>query len=828
MEQDMVQRVDEVRTKAHTTAEVTALEKRNRQVSLEAAEEAIVLLENNGVLPLRPGSKVAMFGEGVTNTVKGGSGSGEVNERHSVSIYEGMIAGGFQITTESLLQAYERRARTAKEQYYKEQQDKAGLLNFQVSMSCMMQPYVAPPFPALTEDDLNEEAAVGIYVISRISGEGYDRKLEKGDYYLSDIEVDNIRLCRAHYPHLILVINAGGPVDFSEANVTFDAVLFMAMLGTAGGCALANVLSGKVNPSGHLTDTWAKRYEDIPYGMEYSYLNGNVEKEYYREGIYVGYRYFDTFHVTPQYSFGHGLSYTDYTIDTGISLEGDQVRISAKVTNYGTRPGKEVVQVYVSCPGGRLQKEHQRLVGFSKTAIIPENREAEVEITFPLVAMASYEEVSGCRLLEPGEYIVRVGDSSANTRVVAVLRLEREVVVSRHDHICPRTQPLEELTQDYITTEQQSKWEEDVVELVIDPDSIETIVYQYSDPEEYHDTEVDHMMAQLTLHEAVDLCVGCGNDMVVPMSHYYTTPGATGYSTNKYFGRGIYDISFCDGPAGIRFQQQSVAIKGQNKVKGITASIELLNFLPSLVRRLCFGKASDGTVLYQYATAFPVGVALAQTWNPGLVERVGRAANAELEEYGITFWLAPGMNIHRNPLCGRNYEYYSEDPLLTGKIAAAMTRGVQSDGNHSVSLKHFLCNNQETNRGDVSSEVSERALREIYLLGFEIAVKEGGARGVMTSYNRVNGVFSAVNHDAVTKVLRNEWGFDGLVMTDWDGWKRDCDADRSMYAGVDILMQGDGRQKRQIRRALKNGTLPVRYVRRSASHVLRMISRVKW
>lgn len=821
-----MQTIGKVRTKAHLDDAVTELEKKNRQIALEAAREGIVLLENSGILPLDKTCKVALFGEGATNTVKGGSGSGEVNERKSTTIFQGMKEAGFKITTVSLLKKYATKASTARKEFFREQKKKAGIVNFGVTMANMEHPFVNPPFPALSENDLDDEAEVCIYVVSRISGEGYDRKLEKGDYYLSDQEESNIRLCASHYQHLILVINAGGPVDLGTIDdVSLDAMLFLSMLGTAGGEVLADVLSGNVSPSGHLSDTWVMKYEDIPCAREYSYLNGNVEKEYYKEDIYVGYRYFDTFDVPVRYPFGYGLSYTKFAIESEANLEGSNVVLKAQVTNTGAYTGKEVVQVYVSCPDGKLKKEYQRLAGFEKTKDLKPGEITELNIQFPLSLLASYDEDRASFLLEKGDYVLRVGDSSQNTEIVCVLECQETIVVSKHENICPLKDTFEKITLPQITRK-GSLDQEEIPRLMIDSKAIVPIVHEYKEPEMVCDSATEQLMKKLKVKEMADIVVGAGNDMVIPTAHYYTVPGASGYTTYKYHDRGIKDINFCDGPAGIRIQQQAVAVKGKNLVKSITASIELLNFLPEICRKLAFGKPSDGTMLYQYTTAFPVGTALAQTWNTELVETVGYAVNAEMEEYGITYWLAPGMNIHRNPLCGRNYEYYSEDPLLTGKIAAAMTRGVQRKGNHFVTLKHFFCNNQETNRGKSSSEVSERAMREIYLKGFEIAVKEGDAKGVMTSYNRVNGVYSAVNYDAVTKVLRGEWGFDGIVMTDWENWKPDCDADRAIYAGMDLMMQGDNKQRKQIRKALKKGSLDEKYVKRSAVNVLRVISRL--
>ena len=813
--------IGKVKTKAHLDTSVTELERSNFRLAYRAAVESIVLLENNGVLPLDRSKKIAMFGEGVTNTVKCGSGSGEVNERNAVSIYDGMKKAGVTITSDALLCAYAQTAKNAKEAYVEKMRKEAGFANFKVTMSNLAEPFRNPEFPKLSESDLDNEASTCIYVVSRISGESYDRQLKGGDYYLTETEIANIRLCAKHYEHLVLVINAGGMVDFHAlTDVSFAAVVYMSMLGSAGGEAVASVLLGDVSPSGRLSATWAEKYEDNSCANEYSYLNGETEQEIYKEGIYVGYRYFDSFRIAPRYEFGHGLSYTEFSISSGAAVEEDYIMVETSVKNVGYHESKEVVQVYVSCPHGKLDKEYQRLAAFRKTGSLKPSQEEKLNIAFPVELLASFDESSAAMVLEKGDYIIRVGQSSRRTVPVAILRIEEDIITSKHDHICPRTTQFEEL-RTTPTAEQEAV--QGLPVLTLDAQAVHTVVHQYSEPDIYHDPEVDALMAKLTPAEMAELVVGCGNDLILPMAHDWTVPGASGYSTYKFHDRGISDISFCDGPAGVRLQQQAVVVKGKNKVKAITPALEMLGYMPKVIRMFGFGKPSDGTLIYQYTTAFPVGTALAQTWNEELLEEVGRGVNAELNEYGVSVWLAPGLNIHRNPLCGRNYEYFSEDPLLSGKMAAALTRGAQCDGKHAVSLKHFFCNNQETNRGQMTSEVSERAIREIYLKGFEIGVREGKAKGVMTSYNRVNGVFSAVNKDAITKVLRNEWGFDGMVLTDWDMWKEGCDADRSMYAGVDILMQGEKKQTKQIREALKNGTLDEKYVRRSASQVLRMI-----
>ena len=410
--------VDHVRTRAHLTDEVTELEQRNREISREAAEEAIVLLENDGILPLKQGMSLALYGCGVTNTVKGGSGSGEVNERYSTSIYEGIKAEGFMIVNRDMLESYCKMAVSHRENYFKEQQKKAGFLNFTVTMANLKAPYTAPDFPKLSEQDL-KEADVCIYVVSRISGESYDRKLEKGDYYLSDSESTNLRLCMKHYGKVILIINAGGQVDLREVSgCRFNAVIFSSMLGTDGGNAIAKVLSGKVNPSGHLTDTWIKNYEDIPGAMDYSYLNKNLEQEFYTEGIYVGYRYFDTKLVPVLYPFGYGKSYTSFQMNLTMfeGFEAGWGSLKAEVTNTGDREGKAVVQVYIKLPVGTFEKENRRLAGFAKTKLLAPEESETVSINFGFWDIASFSDEKNGYVAEKGDYGVYIGESIAVCR----------------------------------------------------------------------------------------------------------------------------------------------------------------------------------------------------------------------------------------------------------------------------------------------------------------------------------------------------------------------------------------------------------------------------
>jgi len=321
----------------------------------------------------------------------------------------------------------------------------------------------------------------------------------------------------------------------------------------------------------------------------------------------------------------------------------------------------------------------------------------------------------------------------------------------------------------------------------------------------------------------VELVVGAGLSTVLFSKNYFNAPGAVGNTTSKLVKKGIINITLADGPAGLRLQKTS-AVNKRGKVKMIDTQLDFMNYLPKLIKRFLFGNPEKDDLIYQYTTAFPVELALAQTWNTDLLEEIGRAVSIEMAEYGITFWLAPGLNIHRNPLCGRNFEYYSEDPYLTGKLAAALTRGVQSIEGNYVTLKHYCANNQEDNRNRVSSNLNERALREVYLRGFEIVVREAKAKGVMTSYNWVNGTYTANSHDLCTKVLRNEWGFEGVVMTDWFSTGKGLGNNGlCMKAGNDLIMPGGRYYKMEILAELKKGNIEEEDLRRCAANVLRSI-----
>lgn len=809
-------------TKASFSDEVSQREKDNLQVAYQAACEGMVLLKNDGALPF-PGKKIALYGAGASMTIKGGTGSGEVNERHSVTILEGLMDRGFEIGTHRWLSDFHTAYELAKEAHKKEKMQRLVRLKGSM-MDLLFDDFQAPSGRPVTQEDVDGSGTdCCVYVVSRQAGEGGDRKAEKGDLFLTDEEAASIRFCAEKYERFVLVINSGSALDmsFAEEIPGINAIIFLCQLGQEGGHAFADVLSGAVSPSGKLTDSWAKHYADLPFSQEYSYLNGDLENEFYKEGIYVGYRFFDSFGVEPCYPFGFGLSYTSFAMRcNGIetAADGRHVTVTATVTNTGgTYTGKEVAQLYVSAPNGKLDKEFQSLAAFAKTEPLAPGASQTLALSFDFASLASYCEADAAYLLEPGAYILRLGNSSRNTQIVGVLRLEREVVISWHTHVCPLHLPLEELhAQAYDFGQLPSG----LPELTIRPEAFATVCYTYGNlPVCPDDERVKTALHRLSREEMIDIVVGVGMNGKAR----FQLPGSVGNTTSKFWDRGLANIALCDGPAGLRIQRRST-VDQKGKVKAVDIPFAAFADVPEVVKKFALGDPERETVLYQYATAFPVANALAQSWNTELLYQVGNAVYREMKEYGCTFWLAPGMNIHRNPLCGRNFEYYSEDPRLTGAMAAALTRGVQQEDGYYVTVKHFACNNQEDNRTAVSSNVGERALREIYLRGFEMAVREGGAKGLMTSYNRLNGVYTPNSHDLCTKVLRQEWGFDGVVMTDWTStMKGRGSSAAALRAGNDLIMPGGPAYKREILQALQNNLIDEADLRRCCGNVIAAI-----
>ena len=772
---------------ASKNADIEERELLHAEISRELAGECMVLLENDGALPFQA-EKVALYGNGARATIKGGTGSGDVNTRSNVNIEQGFQNAGIEVTTTGWLDRQEARIKEAKDSYLKwvkEEAAKKDVPEFAVTFDF---PYKDPACELITKEDVEaSETDTAVYVIARNSGEGADRFDMAGDYRLYPEELENIKTVAAAYDKTTVVLNIGGVMDLSELKAVpgVNAVLLMTQLGNLGGDALLDVLTGKVTPSGKTTDTWAKHYMDYPSSAKFSH-NESVHDEMYEDGIYVGYRYFDSFGVEPEYCFGYGKSYTQFEIKAGeVTAEGDRIQIPVTVKNTGTEyAGKEVVQVYYSAPEGSLDKPYQELAAYTKTKLLAPGEEEQLAISFSAEQMASYSEQEAAWILEKGDYIIRVGNSSASTEIAGIVEVKEDIKTkitknlfaldTKLDEIRPEQKLAERKEQETAAAGVKAK------KIVLDAAAIltETVSYQ-GIREEYHTDKtekitmqdvlsgkatVEELVAQLSVEEMAELCVGTlradGGTIVGNAS--YTVPGAAGDTSSVCKeSRGVKNMILADGPAGLRLQPHFKTKKDGTLLPGGEVIGDAYTpFDPDL-------DENEIDNYYQYCTAIPIGWALAQSWNTELVEKAGDMVGSEMEQFHVDLWLAPAMNIHRNPLCGRNFEYYSEDPLVTGKTAAAMTKGVQKHKGKGTTIKHFAVNNQEDNRYFVNAHVSERALREIYLKGFEIAVRESQPMSIMTSYNLLNGIHTANSHDLIQGMARDEWEFEGTVMTDW-------------------------------------------------------------
>jgi beta-glucosidase len=691
------------------------------KVARQAAAEGAVLLKNdNDVLPLAPKSKVALFGRAQFNYYKSGTGSGGmVNTRYVVGISEALEGEGGYLIDQTVKKHYE--------EWLKDHPYVAG-------NGWAKEPWFQEEMPLTEElvERARQDNDTAIIIIGRTAGEDKDNVAEAGSYYLTEIEEDMLKKVCGVFERTIVLLNVGNIIDMSWVKKYNPAsVIYLWQGGQEGGNGALDVLTGKVNPCGKLTDTIAKEISDYPSSANY----GNPTRNLYVEDIYVGYRYFETFAKDRVlYPFGYGLSYTTFSIQSRAIYHDDlKVAVDVAVTNTGNMAGKEVVQVYCEAPQGKLGKPKRVLAGFAKSKLLSPGESQDLRIEIPLGTLSSYDDsgVTGYKsawVLEEGSYGFYVGGNVREASLAGSITIESLKLI---EQLQEALAPVTEFERMRPGKDGQLSFEK-VPLRTIDPKKTREknlppakeytgdLGYKLADVESGK-VSMDTFLSQLSDE---DLCCiirgeGMSSPKVTP-----GTAGAFGGVTESLKSFGLPVACCADGPSGIRMDCGSLAF------------------------------------------ALPIGTCLACTWNMELVEELFRYEGLELRRNKIDNLLGPGMNIHRHPLNGRNFEYFSEDPLLTGKMAVAQLQGMHKYG-VTGTIKHFACNNQESNRYDVEAVVSERALREIYLKGFEIAVKEGGAYSIMTSYNPVNGLWTSSNYDLVTTILRKQWGYKGIVMTDW-------------------------------------------------------------
>ena len=789
--------------------------------------ECTVLLQSNGAFPLSAPCRIAAYGSGVRNTVKGGTGSGEVNSRFFVNVEDGLSKSGFSVTTRTWLDAYDQKRAEAKKAFVRQLKAEAKVAKTMLTVYGMGKVMPEPEY----ELPLDAPGDAAVYVLARISGEGSDRMPVPGDVKLTETEKRDILALNRRFEKFMLVLNVGGPVDLSEVREVGN-ILVLSQLGVETGAVLADILLGKENPSGRLTTTWSAWEEYAQIGTF-----GDHNDTRYREGVYVGYRCFDSVGKRPLYPFGFGLSYTSFSLNAeSAAIDGSSITAQVRITNTGALLGKEVVQLYLCPPQGRLDKPVQSLAAFTKTKTLAPGESETLTITFDLRDQTSYDEAEGAYILEKGDYLLRFGNSSADTVPMAVIRMEAETVVRKVRNALGKP--------DY------NDWKPDAVLISELPDGLpilsvsdgaiptETSVY---DREETIDQAVKTLSDEKLCYLNVGAFNPKGGMASIIGSASTHVAGAAGETASVLKEKGFAPLIMADGPAGLRLSPRFYRDeKGVHAVGGSGMPESIAELMPAPIRwlsGLLGGKSAPkgAKIEEQYCTAIPVGTAIAQSWNLDFARSCGDIVGDEMERFGVHLWLAPALNIHRSILCGRNYEYFSEDPLISGKMAAAMTNGVQAHPGCGTTVKHYAANNQEYNRYGNNSLVSERAMREIYLRGFEICVRESQPCALMTSYNLLNGEHAAQRRDLIHDILRCEFGFQGIVMTDW--WasgamisKQDIHPAVQPHAvaaaGGDLFMPGSKKDYEAILKALRSGTLSRRQLEINATRILCMTKKL--
>ena len=800
--------------------EESQLEKENRLLSRQVAEEGFVLLYNNGVLPLQE-STVALFGTGARMTVFGGTGSGETKGRQKVTIEQGLKNAGVKIESSLWIDEFDEKYKRERKAWKDDVEEHIRGYHLWNVMDMFREidkhHFVFPVGDEICEKHVKEECDVAIYIIARQAGEGGDRKLEEGDYYLSRTEEDSISFLKKHYKKVVVLINSGGSVDCSfmdQEETKPDALLYIGQPGEEAGNAVADVLFGNSSPSGRLTATWARKYSDFPGADEYAFLGTDVRRADYKEGIYVGYRWFQANHIAPRFPFGYGLSYTTFSHEfLSFKQCGDKLVFSFLVQNTGEKyEGKEVVEIYASKPAQKVNQAEKELVGFAKTKNLEPGEKQVVTIEVQLRDMTTYVEEMGGEYLLSGNYIFWEGKSSEELEQIAVGKISEDYLVKKTNRMESCNFSLEEKI---YTSQIEEK--QDLASIVIETGVLATRIVddikEDEEPSEFVKTISDE-----------ELCTMLAGGPVVSYG-YVRTPGTVGRTSNVLWKKyKLPSINMADGPAGLNLIPQSLITKrGTEKSYLHLPENWSFGFLPKL-EWLAVGSPKKDRMVCQFTTAFPSTTLRTQTWNRELIFKVGDAVGREMKKYGITLWLAPAINIQRNPLCGRNFEYASEDPLLSGYMATSIIDGVQHLGGVGVTIKHFCANNQETEREYMSSNIKERPLREIYLKGFEIAIRESHPWSLMTSYNRLNGTYTANHRELLMKILRKEWAYRGVVMTDWGAITEEKgDYYQCANNGNDLIMPGDSSVVKHLMEDLKSGRLDKKSAQISVDRILRLV-----
>ncbi len=730
--------------------------KEHLALARRTAAEGIVLLKNNKrTLPLSKKDKVALFGRNQIDTFKGGGGSADLWHIPVLPFADGLEEVGRIYTP--LLEKY--RA------YSKANEDKTR------NRIYPQYTYSLPEIPLSDAEILSasSECKTAIVFIGRCVRENFDIKDIPGEYRITEQEENLIKRVTKYFGKSVLVLNIPGLMDISFLDTyKFDAILHTFMPGMEAGHALADVIYGDVTPCGKLVDSFAKSVIEYPTNDGFA-----TDKVIYSEGIYMGYRYFDTFSKDVVYPFGFGLSYTEFFYGASISeVNGLDVAIQVVIHNIGDFKGRETVQCYLSCPDGKLDKAERVLCAFSKTKLLSPYESELVTLKFNLTDFSSYCEENASYILEAGDYKVYIGANIKDTKLVCTVRLNETVICRKVKNRLVPVEKINELKNKRV----KNTYSNDV--LFFDTSNHKTIIASDEAPavelKKAKDCTFDDLMngrcnaeelvaclsdEQLSLLVTADGLIKRTDAGIEPNEDLVCGEGTHTHAIKEL---GIPSSVMQDGPAGLR------GALFENPVP------------PESMRN-----ARD-------CIAYPCPTLVACTWDVALAREIGEAIACDLDRYGFNGWCAPSINLHRNPLCGRNFEYFSEDPYLSAQMAIAEISGIQENrdgtptGIYAV-LKHFICNESEEKRLESDSIVSERAARELYLRAFQYTIEAKPPLSIMTSYNKVNGKYTSARNDLIEGICRTEWGYNGLIMTDWCVWADVMDCIR---AGIDTDMPG--------------------------------------
>ena len=755
----------------------------SREVGIRVAEEGMVLLKNdNQALPLKKGDTVAVFGINQVDYIYGGGGSGDMTSEYYTNLVDGLKDNGSVTVYEGLRSMYQKKY----DDYWKNVGTTYGYGSKQGAVIMFSDE------TTLTDQQVKDARAAAdtaIITIGRPAGEDKDRSDTAGDFRLSNNEKKMVEQVKnANFDKVIVILNVAGVTDTTWFD-GIDAALVVYFPGMDGGRAMADVLCGDAYPSGKLVDTWTKNcsdYASSPYFGTSTYTK-------YEEDIFVGYRYFETVpgaYDKVNYEFGYGLSYTDFEV-SGIEVTHDDenITVSADVTNVGdTYKGKEVLQVYYGAPEVKLTQPKKELAAFAKTKELAPGETDHLTVSFPINDMASYDDVGktgheAAYVLEAGDYKIYVGTSVRQCEQVYTYNVPELVVTEQLAHrLVPDTGILkqrmksdgtfEPLTATVAAPRTPDKYEELYTNNPTSDDKFIT----FNEVSKNHDL-LPAFVSRLTDDEMVRL-VGCVEE---DKAHGHRT----GVGDIPYLGVPL--VGSTNGPAGIQYNGASQTDPEKN------------------------------------ATFFPCATMQASTWNTELIELLGKAIGLEGAHFGFDLLQAPGMNIHRHPRGGRNFEYFSEDPYITGEMGIALTNGLQSEY-VGAQPKHFALNNQETDRWNNNSVCSERAIREIYLKGYEKVVKEAHPWSMMSAYDKINGVNSTANYELLTEILRNEWGFDGFVMTDFYATTTHLG---EIVGSTDLRAPYSTVKPNELLTGLANGTLQRWELQRASHNILNYVLRTR-